>query len=112
MQARPDREAVIQIKAGESLFVCLRAGTTIVSTADQLRITGEPRCLGGQVFRAQATLAEGEAWQIEKSGWVTLTAASGSTVHICRAAASSLLQGWLRKAASVFVPGRTARTCA
>ena len=62
MQARPDRDAAIQLSAGESLFVYLKAGTTITSTAGGLKLTGAPRWLGGQVFYAQATLAEGEAW--------------------------------------------------
>jgi hypothetical protein len=113
MQARPDREAAIQLKDGESLFVYLRAGTTVASTAGQLHLTGAPRWLGEQVFRTQATLAEGEALQLEESGWITLIAArGGSTVNICRAEAPSLLVDWLSKTASLLMPGRTAHTCA
>ncbi|MES2402010.1 MAG: hypothetical protein V4573_18610 [Pseudomonadota bacterium] len=113
MQARPDREAVIQISADESLSVYLKAGTTIVSTAGQLHLTGTPQLLGGQVFRSQTRLAEGEALQLECSGWVTLTAArGGSTLTICHAEAPSQLRDLLHKAASLFAPGRTARTCA
>ena len=111
--ARPDREAAIQLRAGESLFVYLKAGTTIASIAGQLCVTCPPRWLGGQIFRADAKLSEGEALQLEGSGWVTLTAArGGSTLHICQAAASSPVKDWLHKATKMFTPGHTARTCA
>lgn len=112
MQARPDRDAAIQLSAGESLFVYLKAGTTITSTAGGLKLTGAPRWLGGQVFRAQATLAEGEAWLPEHSGWVMLTATGGgSTVHICRAEAPLKMMDWLRQVISTWMPGHTIRNC-
>ncbi|MES2282955.1 MAG: hypothetical protein V4542_16190 [Pseudomonadota bacterium] len=110
MQARPDRDAAIQLRAGESLFVYLKAGTTITGTAGGLKLTGAPRWLEGQVFRTQATLAEGEAWLPEDNGWVMLTATrGGSTVHICRAEAPLKMMEWLRQAISTLRPGHTAR---
>ncbi len=113
MQATPDRDAAIQLRAGETLFVYLHADSAITSTAGGLKLTGSPRWLGGQVFRPQATLDEGKTWLPEQSGWVTLTAAAGgSTVHICRVEAPVKLMDWLRQAISTFMPGRTTRTCA
>ena len=113
MQARPDRDAAIVLQRGESLYVYLRAGTTIVSTAGTLEPTGSPRWLGGEVFPAQATLAEGEAWLLEESGWLTLAAAQhDSSVSVFRIEAPSPLRDWLRKVASVLSPSGTAKTCA
>ncbi len=113
MPTRPERESAIQLRGGESLFVYLRTGSTLVSSSGQLRLTGDPRWLAGQVFRTQTTLAEGEAWLLEESGWVTLASTGGgTTVHICRSEAPSQLGYWLHKAVSMVAPGRTARTCA
>lgn len=112
MQARPDHAAATTLKAGESLFIHLKARSSVRSTAGGLQLSGEPRWLGEQVFRTQAMLAEGEIYLIEASGWVTLTAArGGSTVHIGHAEPVWPLRDWLRKTAGLFMPGRTARNC-
>lgn len=112
MQARPDREARIYLHAGESLFVYLKAGTTIVSTAGNLELTGAPRWLGGELHPARSTLAEGEASLLEESGWLTLAAGQyDSSVSICRIETPLQPKDWLRRAASLFLPQRATRTC-
>lgn len=119
MQAIPDREATVHLQGGESLCVHLKAGTTIVSTAGRLELTGSPRWLGGEVFPARTTLAEGEAWLAEENGWLTVAAAQyGSSVsifHINAPSRWSHVLRWLhglRPAARLLTAGRAGRPCA
>ncbi len=113
MQTSPDRGAAIHLQGGESLFVYLKAGTAIVSTAGMLELTGSPRWLGGEVFPARAALAEGEAWLLEENGWLTVAAVQcDSSVSVFLIEAPAPLRDWWRQVASVLLPGRAARPCA
>lgn len=115
MPVRPDPQPqpVIQLRAGESLLVYLKAGTTVASIAGQLCLSPAPCWLGGQVYQGLTRIVEGEALEIEGSGWTTLTATQGSAiVNVHRVQAPWLPIDWLRKMANLFGIGQGTRTCA
>ncbi|WP_431096046.1 hypothetical protein [Polaromonas aquatica] len=84
----------LQLDAGESLFFHTKAGSALISTSGTLLVTGTPRWLGEQVFRASTALEPGQSHTVVQSGWITVTAQHGG-------AACVLDTAWAK------APGRT-----
>jgi hypothetical protein len=70
----PDLQNFFQLGAGESRLLQAKAGSTLISSAGDLSVTGAPLWLGEQVFRSRTKLAPGQRYLIEQGGWITLTA--------------------------------------
>lgn len=72
----------LQLDAGESLFFHTKAGSALISTSGTLLVTGTPRWLGEQVFRASVPLEVGQSHTVAQAGWITVTAQHGGAACV------------------------------
>lgn len=72
----------LRLDAGESLFFHTQAGSALISTSGTLLVTGTPRWLGEQVFRASTALEPGQSHTVTQTGWITVTAQHGGAACV------------------------------
>jgi hypothetical protein len=72
----------LHLDAGESLFFHTKAGSALISTSGTLLVTGTPRWLGEQVFRASTALEPGQSHTVTQTGWITVTAQHGGAACV------------------------------
>lgn len=71
----------LRLRAGESLHIPLRAGTTVQVLAGALRVSEPARWLAETVVRPAHQLGEGQWLQVADGGWLDIEA-SAVDVHL------------------------------
>jgi hypothetical protein len=64
----------IALREGQTLHARLRAGTQIVVTRGSVLLVESPAWQGETLFTARATLADGQAHGVSRTGWVEIAA--------------------------------------
>ena len=90
--------AYTSLAAGQSLHLALDAGTVLVAAQGGLLIAEPARWLAERVVPVGCWLGEGQAYVVQQSGWVSVTAQGAA--RLARVAPQGLAEralAWLRQ---------------
>lgn len=81
--------ATTRLAAGQALHMLAPAGMTIIAMDGSIHIRGTTRWMAGQPVEPSIALQEGEAHQVQDTGWIAVSASDRAEVA-CLAPGSGL----------------------